>query len=66
MSTANGFSEQAVQREYLNLQEPTGYRGQRERVKPAGTFYTTWRRRRGAESTPRVGFASGEFYKLGI
>ena len=40
MSTANGFSEQAVYNaEYLNLQEPTGYRGLNlERVKPAGTF----------------------------
>ena len=28
MSTANGFSEQAVYNaDYLNLQEPTGYRG---------------------------------------
>ena len=39
MSTANGFSEQAVYNaDYLNLQEPTGYRGLNLEVKPAGTF----------------------------
>ena len=40
MSTANGFSDQAVYNaEYLNLSEPVGYRGLNlERIKPAGTF----------------------------
>jgi|TARA_E500000178_G_scaffold186062_1_gene184271 flagellar hook-associated protein FlgK len=40
MSTANGFSDQAVYNaEYLNLNEPVGYRGLNlERMKPAGTF----------------------------
>ena len=40
MSTANGFSDQAVYNaEYLNLSEPVGYRGLNlERVNPTGTF----------------------------
>ncbi len=40
MSTANGFSEQAVYNaEYLNLDEPTGYRGLNlDRVNPTGIF----------------------------
>ena len=57
MSTANGFSEQAVYNaEYLNLQEPTGYRGLNlERVKPAGTF-----------SIPLGGDGVGRKAKLGL
>ncbi len=40
MSTANGFSDQAVYNaEYLNLSKPVGYRGLNlERIKPTGTF----------------------------
>ena len=40
MSTANGCSDQAVYNaEYLNLNEPVGYRGLNlERMKPTGTF----------------------------
>ena len=40
MSTANGFSDQAVYNaEYLNLSEPVGYRGLNlERINPTGTF----------------------------
>ena len=57
MSTANGFSEQAVYNaEYLNLQEPTGYRGLNlERVKPAGMF-----------SIPLGGDGVGRKAKLGL
>ena len=57
MSTANGFSEQAVYNaEYLNLQEPTGYRGLNlERVKPAGTF-----------SIPLGGDGVGQKARLGL
>ena len=57
MSTANGFSEQAVYNaDYLNLQEPTGYRGLNlERVKPAGTF-----------SIPLGGDGVGRKAKLGL
>ena len=57
MSTANGFSEQAVYNaEYLNLQEPTGYRGLNlERIKPAGTF-----------SIPLGGDGVGRKAKLGL
>ncbi len=57
MSTANGFSEQAVYNaEYLNLQEPTGYRGLNlERVKPAGTF-----------SIPLGGDGAGQKARLGL
>ena len=40
MSTANGFSDQAVYNaDYLNLNQPVGYRGLNiERVNPAGLF----------------------------
>ncbi len=57
MSTANGFSEHAVYNaEYLNLQEPTGYRGLNlERVKPAGMF-----------SIPLGGDGVGRKAKLGL
>ena len=57
MSTANGFSDQAVYNaDYLNLQEPTGYRGLNlERVKPAGTF-----------SIPLGGDGVGRKAKLGL
>tara|TARA_B100000989_G_scaffold273587_1_gene231852 strand:- start:5107 stop:9792 length:4686 start_codon:yes stop_codon:yes gene_type:complete len=57
MSTANGFSEQAVYNaEYLNLQQPTGYRGLNlERVKAAGTF-----------SIPLGGDGVGRKAKLGM
>ena len=57
MSTANGFSDQAVYNaEYLNLQEPTGYRGLNlERVKPAGTF-----------SIPLGGDGVGQKARLGL
>ncbi len=57
MSTANGFSEQAVYNaEYLNLQEPTGYRGLNlERIKPAGKF-----------SIPLGGDGVGRKAKLGL
>ena len=57
MSTANGFSDQAVYNaEYLNLQEPTGYRGlSLERVKPTGTF-----------SIPLGGDGIGRKAKLGL
>ncbi len=57
MSTGNGFSENAVYNaEYLNLQEPTGYRGLNlERVKPAGMF-----------SIPLGGDGVGRKAKLGL
>ena len=57
MSTANGFSEQAVYNaEYLNLQQPTGYRGlSLERIKPTGTF-----------SIPLGGDGVGRKAKLGL
>ena len=57
MSTANGFSEQAVYNaEYLNLQQPTGYRGLNlERVKPTGNF-----------SIPLGGDGIGRKAKLGM
>ena len=57
MSTANGFSDQAVyDADYLNLQKPTGYRGLNlERVKPAGTF-----------SIPLGGDGVGRKAKLGL
>ena len=57
MSTANGFSDQAVYNaEYLNLDEPVGYRGlDLERIKPTGTF-----------SIPLGGDGVGRKAKLGL
>ena len=56
MSTANGFSEHAVYNaEYLNLQEPTGYRGLNLVIKPAGMF-----------SIPLGGDGVGRKAKLGL